>query len=117
MPKRVFILEDEEPRQQWFLARYAAVDKVTLAHNVPTALDILKAQSDYDLIFLDHDLNTEPAVGRDVARWLAEHPTEQTSAVMIVHSMNAVSGPKICADLLRAGREAYLIPYALLTQL
>lgn len=113
------VVEDDLMRWEWFRTqtlRYGRYGSTALAMTVPAAIRHLE-NGEYELIFLDHDLGTEPAVGRDVARWLIEHPDRSPRALIICHSVNAVSGPKIERELIAAGREAKWIPFPLLTRL
>ena len=105
MPK-VLVLEDEQWRQEWFAKRFA---EVLPCRTVGEAL-IGLATGDFDLIFLDHDLKTEPAVGRDVAQWLCENPEAQRTAAIIVHSVNLVSAHKMYMELHLAGRMVSVMP-------
>ena len=103
----VLIVEDEAWRVRWFLERYP--DAVVTA-NVDAAMSWLEREP-VDHLFLDHDLGTEPKVGRDVATFLAAHPAILPDLVITVHSVNVVSAPKIVADLADGGRHAEWVPF------
>ena len=105
MPK-VLVLEDDPWRQNWFGAKFKDVVPCLM---VGEALEALATQ-EFDLIFLDHDLRTEPAVGRDVAQWLCENPEAQRTAAIIVHSVNLVSAHKMYMELHLAGRMVSVMP-------
>ncbi len=78
------------------------------------------AERDYRAVLLDHDLSEEhyfssepddERTGYAVARWLAENPTRQRDALIVVHSLN-YTGARRMVDVLRdAGREAEHIPF------
>src|SRR4051794_38626198 len=89
---RVFVLEDDEERQNWFLKRFFG-HTVDLAPNAEKGLELLKANQ-YDAIFLDHDLKFEhygsnerddESTGYAVAGFLARNPRKQTGALHVVH--------------------------------
>src|SRR5947207_933325 len=66
-PIRVFLLEDDERRCEWFAKRFKG-DQLDMAGDVAQAKELLESRN-YDTIFLDHDL---PKV---VARDGIEPPT------------------------------------------
>ena len=111
----VLLVEDEAHRVEWFQRAViaAGATRMTWAQDVPTAIARLQ-NTHYDFLFLDHDLGTEPAVGRDVARWLIDRPGEHPQVVTTVHSMNVVSAPKIVRELLDAHRRASWVPFSAL---
>ena len=104
----ILVLDDEQYRHDWFDQNvHPAPEHV---YTVGTAISALTTTA-YDVIYLDHDLGTEPLVGRDVARYLADHPECCRGASVIVHSVNGVSGPKIVRELRAAGRPASWVPF------
>jgi len=116
--RRVLIVEDDEARCAWFRERLKD-SQLDVTCDVPTALRWL-AERDYRAVLLDHDLTEEhyfsnepddERTGYAVARWLAEHPTSQRDAVLVIHSLN-YTGARRMLDLLRAaGRDAEHIPF------
>lgn len=109
-PARVLFLDDEEARYQALITRVATPDTVVRwVRTVSEAIEALQAEA-WDQVWLDHDLGTEPAVGRDVARWLCEHP-EIPCDLIVVHSVNVVSAPKIVRELQEAGRPVLRFPF------
>src|SRR5260370_9079744 len=56
-PIRVFLLEDDERRCEWFAKRFRA-DQLDIAGDVDQAKEMLAART-YDTIFLDPDLMPE----------------------------------------------------------
>ncbi len=118
MRKRVLIVEDDETRCDWFRSRLAACD-LEVTCDAGKACELL-ARNEYDLILLDHDLledhywSDEPddeRTGYAVARWLADNPTRQRDALIVVHSLN-YAGARRMVDLLRdSGRDAEHVPF------
>lgn len=105
-------------RTEWFYAgmRAGRFHSMTVARTVPEAIRHLTEQ-DYDVVYLDYDLGTEPGGGREVARWLIGHPERSRQALIICHSVNGVSGPKIERALQAGGREARWIPFPMLLRI
>jgi CheY-like chemotaxis protein len=91
----IFILEDDETRQDKFKRKYIGHD-VTITDNVTEAKEFL-SQSKHDLIFLDHDLGGETYVdsnnentGYQLAKWIATQPKILSESTIIIHSLNPV---------------------------
>ena len=104
----ILVLDDDPVRHDWFTRSF---EDVVHVWTVPEMIAQLELGDEVRVIFLDHDLGTEPAVGRDVARWLIAHPERHPKASIIVHSVNVVSGPKISRELRDAGRVALWRPF------
>lgn len=109
-PKKILIVEDDVERIRWFHEHLAPGHQTTIATNGEAAFSVLKSDQQWDLIFLDHDLNPEHieaaghiksfqdynvwvhnyngfATGFDIACWLSQQNwTKQTP--VIIHSMN-----------------------------
>lgn len=118
-PLRVFLLDDDEARHQWFAQRFCH-DALDIAVEPQRAIELLGAQP-YDAIFLDHDLlpehyravepNDEERTGYAVAAWLAARPEVQTAATIIVHTRNAGGALKMVQRMRAAGRRAEYVPW------
>jgi CheY-like chemotaxis protein len=116
---RALVVEDHAARVAWLRgALVGAVVDVTAS--VPQAIEWLNTR-EYDAVFLDHDLlpHHYPAyvdapheTGQGVANWLADHPEAQPTAIVYVHSMNTIAGPRMLSALL--GRRVAWIPFAVL---
>ena len=115
---RVLIVEDDEARCAWFRERLAG-SLLDVTCDVATALRWL-AERDYQAVLLDHDLadehyfSDEPddeRTGYAVARWLADHPTAQRDALILIHSLNYVGARRMLDVLRDAGRDAEHIPF------
>ena len=116
--RRILIVEDDEARCSWFRERLRG-SRLDVTCDVRVAVRWL-AERDYHAVLLDHDLadehyfSNEPddeRTGYAVARWLAEHPTAQRDALIIVHSLNYTGAQRMLAVLREAGREAEHIPF------
>jgi len=103
---RCLVLDDSPERIEWFRGYCTQLDWVK---TVPDAISALQ-RSRYNVIFLDHDLGTEPAVGRDVAKWLIQTKAHKNTPIW-VHSQNVVSGPKIERELRDAGYDVVWRPF------
>lgn len=122
-PIRVFLLDDDERRHRWFVARFKG-DFIDIAHNVREAQQLLSATS-YDAIFLDHDLHPEhynsdsiddERTGYAIARWLCSNPELQRASTILVHTRNADGAMRMVAELRNAGRSADYVPFPMLAE-
>lgn len=118
---RILIVEDDEARCAWFRARLEG-SELDVTCDVRQAV-LWLAERDYHAVLLDHDLSEEhyfsserddERTGYAVARWLAEHPTSQRDALILVHSLNYTGARRMVEVLRDAGREAEHIPFHLL---
>ena len=115
---RVLIVEDDETRCAWFRERLAG-SLLDVTCDVVEAVRWL-AERDYRALLLDHDLveehyfSNEPddeRTGYAVARWLAENPTAQRDALIVVHSLNYTGASRMVEVLRAAGRDAEHVPF------
>jgi hypothetical protein len=122
-PIRIFLLEDDERRCEWFAKRFKG-DQLDIVQDVPEAKELLKTRS-YDSIFLDHDLMPEhygatesddERTGYAIASFLAAHPELQRAATIMVHSFNADGAMRMVEELRGAGRQAEYIPFHFLEE-
>lgn len=122
-PIRVFLLDDDERRHRWFIARFKG-DNIEIANNVTEAQELL-SRSSYDAIFLDHDLHPEhyhaestddERTGYAVAVWLGSNPEFQRASTILVHTRNADGAMRMVEELRRAGRNAEYVPFPLLAE-
>ena len=120
-PIRVFLLEDDKRRHQWFVKRFAG-DHLDIADTVSGARELLSANA-YDALFLDHDLHPEhyhapstddERTGFAIASWLAENPEMQRASTIFVHTRNAEGAMRMVEQLRRSGRAAEFVPFPLL---
>lgn len=116
--RRVLVVEDDEARCAWFRAWFGG-RRLDVTCDVPTALAWL-AERDYEAVLLDHDLAEEhyfsdahddERTGYAVARWLADNPTAQREALIVIHSLNYTGARRMLDALRDAGRDAEHIPF------
>jgi hypothetical protein len=121
LPIRVFLLEDDKRRHQWFIKRFAG-DHIDIADTVIGARELLSANA-YDAIFLDHDLHPEhynatstddERTGYAIAAWLAANPGLQRASTIFVHTRNADGAVRMVEELRRSGRAAEFVPFPML---
>src|SRR5436305_1804413 len=122
-PIRIFLLEDDERRCQWFAKRFKG-DQLDIACDVAEAKKLLTTET-YDSIFLDHDLmpehygstsNDDERTGYAIASFLASRPDLQRPATIMVHSFNAEGALRMVEALRRAGRQADYVPFHFLDE-
>src|SRR3977135_2930722 len=122
-PIRIFLLEDDQHRCEWFAKRFKG-DHLDIADDVVRAKELLQASS-YDSIFLDHDLMPEhygatetddERTGYAIASFLATHPELQRSATIMVHSFNADGAMRMVEELRGGGRQAEYVPFHFLEE-
>ena len=122
-PIRVFLLDDDTRRHEWFAKRFDG-DDLDIADTVVQAREYLSANL-YDAIFLDHDLlpehynaetNDDENTGYAIALWLASRPDLQRASTIMVHTRNADGAMRMVGELRRAGRQAEYVPFPLLAQ-
>lgn len=115
---RVLIVEDDETRCAWFREQLRG-GQLDVTCDVRTAIRWL-GERDYRAVLLDHDLTEEhyfsnepddERTGYAVARWLADHPTAQRDAQILIHSLNYPGAARMLGVLRDAGREAEHIPF------
>jgi CheY-like chemotaxis protein len=115
---RVLIVEDDEMRCAWFRERLRG-SQLDVTCDVPTAIRWL-GERDYRAVLLDHDLTEEhyfsnepddERTGYAVARWLADNPTAQRDALILVHSLNYTGAARMVNVLRESGRDAEHIPF------
>ena len=115
---RILIVEDDEARCAWFRTRLGG-SQLDVTCDVPTAIRWL-GERDYRAVLLDHDLTEEhyfsnepddERTGYAVARWLADNPTAQRDAHILIHSLNYAGATRMLNVLRDAGRVAEHIPF------
>ena len=122
-PIRVFLLEDDERRCEWFAKRFKG-DELDIACEVSQAKKLLTTRT-YDSIFLDHDLipehygaseSDDERTGYAIASFLAAHPELQRAATIMVHSFNADGAMRMVEELRAAGRQVDYVPFHFLEE-
>ena len=116
--RRILIVEDDETRCAWFRERLGG-SLLDVTCDVQEAIRWL-GERDYRAVLLDHDLledhyfSNEPddeRTGYAVALWLADNPTAQRDAIILIHSLNYTGAARMLAVLRDAGRDAEHIPF------
>ena len=122
-PIRIFLLEDDERRCEWFARRFKG-DVIDIVCEIDEAKEMLETRT-YDSIFLDHDLQPEhygsdtrddARTGYAIASFLAARPELQRAATIMVHSFNADGAMRMVEELRRAGRNADYVPFHFLEE-
>jgi hypothetical protein len=117
-PIRIFLLEDDERRCEWFAKRFKG-DHLDIVCDVAAAKELLRTRS-YDSIFLDHDLrpehygstsNDDEHTGFAIAHFLSLHPQLQRAATIMVHSFNSDGAMRMVEELRSSGRQAEYVPF------
>jgi hypothetical protein len=120
-PIRVFLLDDDERRHEWFETRFKG-DQVDIADNVVQAREML-SRGAYDAIFLDHDLHPEhynsdstddERTGYAIALFLSSNPDLQRASTILVHTRNADGAMRMVEQLRSSGRNADYVPFPIL---
>lgn len=121
-PVRVFLLDDDERRHDWFKRRFKG-DDLDIASTVEEAKAFL-ARDAYDALFLDHDLLPHHYVSNDhndfantgyaIAEWLNERSELQRAAVIIVHTRNADAAIPMVRKLRESGRNVEYCAFPML---
>lgn len=120
-PLRVFLLDDDTLRHEWFAKRFKG-DQLDVAVDPARAIALL-SEKYYDAIFLDHDLLPEhyyaettddERTGYAVAAWLASHPDCQSASTIVVHTRNADGAMRMVETLRGVGRQAEYVPFPIL---
>lgn len=111
-PISVFLLDDDKRRHRWFEKRFEG-DDVSIAENVDQAKELL-ASTQFDAIFLDHDLlphhyesndhDDFASTGYEIALWLNENEEVQRASTIIVHTRNADAAIRMVEKLRERGR-------------
>ena len=122
-PLRIFLLEDDSRRCDWFAKRFKG-DLLDISYEIEEAKEFLQTRT-YDSIFLDHDLQPEhygsdvpddERTGYAIASFLAAHPELQRAATIMVHSFNADGAMRMVEELRNAGRQADYVPFHFLEE-
>lgn len=121
-PISVFLLDDDRRRHRWFEKRFSG-DELAIAETVDEAKGLL-AESNYDAIFLDHDLlphhyesnehDDFANTGYAIAEWLNNKPELQRAATIIVHTRNADAAIPMVQKLRESGRNVEYCAFPML---
>lgn len=107
----ILFLDDDEQRQKKFRRHCPSATIVATAQECITQLE----KSEWDAVFLDHDLGGETFVnshredcGMEVVRWLEEN--KQALDNIICHSLNPNARVTMVSRLTQAGYRTHNIP-------
>lgn len=113
---RIFILEDDQFRQKWFQKKFAK-HILDIADNVEEAKKILSTNPQYDVGFLDHDLDhrvyvssNEENTGYALCKWMKENK-EYAPYQIIIHSLNVVGGDNMQTLLSEFHNNIWRVPF------
>lgn len=109
---RVLFLDDDDRRHKEF-KRAAAGAVVDRAHTAREAVFLL-GENAYDRVYLDHDLDDDPAVremddyesGQVVADWIAGNAVGREACLFVIHSRSRQGARAMQATLASAGLRA-----------
>jgi DNA-binding NarL/FixJ family response regulator len=109
---KILILEDRGERIFQFKKRLLSHD-LTFTDKPKEAIQLLQ-DSDWDYIFLDHDMKNvfeQPGegTGYEVAQWISEHP-DRAPRHILIHTMNNVGAAAMMLVLGGARIRASYIP-------
>jgi CheY-like chemotaxis protein len=116
---KIFILEDRNRRIKWFKKVFSSENSLFFADNVEDAKKILLENSEFDILFLDHDLDqkifvcpNESNTGYQLARLLVENKISFVS--IIIHSMNIFGSCRMFDVLKKISENVYRMPFPIL---
>ena len=115
---RIFVLEDDPIRIQWFREKFFGHD-LTL---VSSCKDVFQFKAPYDLVLLDHDLGDNTITGvmgidypdngyTFVQALDAKGALDGLACPMIIHSYNATGAQRMAETLIALHKEAAYMPY------
>ncbi len=121
-PISVFLLDDDQRRHRWFKKRFEG-DDLDIAETVEEAKEFL-SESNYDAIFLDHDLlphhyesndhDDFSSTGYAIAEWLNEKSDLQRASTIVVHTRNADAAIRMVEKLRESGRNVEYCAFPML---
>ena len=111
---RILFLDDDDRRHMEF-KRAAVGAVIDRAYSAREAILLLRENA-YDRVYLDHDLDDDPAVremddyesGQVVADWIAENTAGRQECLFIIHSRCKSGANAMQGTLLSAGLRAVL---------
>lgn len=89
---KILFLDDQEERHRSFLQRFGS-DRIFQAYSANEAIRLLKEESPFDAVFLDHDLGgfflpSDDTSGYAVACYIANMKENMLPKTITVHSWN-----------------------------
>lgn len=117
---RVLIVDTDTRYVEWLMAFLRTIHglgglaplQVDAIRSVKKAIRILDA-TEFDLLFLRHDLYQEPENGATIRDFLLKHPDVNPKMQVVCFGMNDVNDPYNAALLASSGRPASWLPFGL----
>jgi CheY-like chemotaxis protein len=110
---KILIVEDDNERIKWFRSEFSWAD-LHIYEDAQPAIEKLEKDSEWDVIFLDHDLgwrvfvaSSDSNTGYQVAKKIAELGIK---APVIIHSQNIIGADNI-KDALSMTNECFVLPF------
>lgn len=117
MSERWLVLDDTQERHDGF-SRMAGRGNIVIDHafTATQAICFLREELQYDLCFLDHDLEEFPGyvdeTGMEVAQFIALHAEgDRVPKLVVIHSHNAPARERMVQVLTDAGVKTVGKPY------
>lgn len=112
----ILFLDDDKDRQKAFKKK---ISNACIVSNVQECIDALSSGEEWDIVFLDHDLEGETFVdserkdcGMEVARWIKEK--QPFIRQIIVHTLNTQAGEAMTQFLVDAEYRTSYIPFTVM---
>lgn len=119
---KIFILEDSNARIKWFKEVFSSENDLFFADNVEEAKKILLENPEFDVLFLDHDLDQkvfvspdESNTGYQLTKFIVENKISFGFAY--IHSMNFYGSNLMCKELFEISDRVSQIPFSSLKSL
>ena len=120
---RVLFLDDMSERHARFSQMYYQLLDIKHVYNYKDCIKALQEEK-FHTIYLDHDLCIEDILvspddtskektGTDVCNWMVSNLNPNTTAEVIVHSLNPGGAQRMVSILNEAGFEAICYPFTL----
>lgn len=122
---RILVVDDMQERHDFFREAYNHVDDIIIqSYDYDNAiLELCSTPTDFDLMFLDHDLslesimcdphNTFEKTGSDIAEYIAREidPLDCVGLEIYCHSMNPYGRANMENILKKAGFKVHNVPF------
>lgn len=118
----IFLLEDDLERIAWFESLFG--DQLVVTRTVEAALYSFEGRSDFEIVFLDHDLDESSVRGEYVEKHHSgcafvnsvlcqevRYPGLRKAQRIIVHSMNPDGALAMCLAMKASGLVPEAIPF------
>lgn len=115
---KILVVEDSQHRIRFFKKALIG-HNVHFAENYDEAIEKLQDNDNYDLMYLDHDLEDEhylearkelERTGYEVVKWIVNNKSHK-SAYMFIHSLNPIGSRRMYEHLKKHGYNTELRSY------